>query len=60
MELIGTSHKRVVVRYAPANLHNKVWVYALGEYLAETEITEKQAMATKWQDANTTKQCVTG
>ena len=41
LELIGTSHKRVVVRYDPANLHNKVWVYALGEYLAEAEITEK-------------------
>ena len=42
LELIGTPHKRVVVRYDPANLHDKVWVYALtGEYLAEAEITEK-------------------
>ena len=30
------------MRYDPANLHDKVWVYALtGEYLAEAEITEK-------------------
>lgn len=42
LELIGSVHKRVVVRYDPANLHDKVWVYALtGEYLAEAQITEK-------------------
>ncbi|EHK89852.1 transposase domain-containing protein [Aggregatibacter actinomycetemcomitans] len=35
-ELIGTGHKRVVVRYDPNNLHDAVWVYSLtGEYLAE-------------------------
>ncbi|WP_370429623.1 transposase domain-containing protein [Actinobacillus pleuropneumoniae] len=42
LELIGSMHKRVVVRYDPANLHGQVWVYALtGEYLAEAQITEK-------------------
>ncbi|WP_412778986.1 transposase domain-containing protein [Canicola haemoglobinophilus] len=42
LELIGSMHKRVVVRYDPANLHDKVWVYALtGEYLGEAQITEK-------------------
>lgn len=42
VELIGSMHKRVVVRFDPANLHDKVWVYTLtGEYLAEAHITEK-------------------
>ncbi|MGQ0287149.1 transposase domain-containing protein [Pasteurellaceae bacterium 22721_9_1] len=35
-ELIGINHRKVVVRYDPNNLHDKVWVYSLeGEYLAE-------------------------
>lgn len=39
-ELIGTSHKKVVVRYDPNNLHDAVWVYSLdGSYLAEAHCT---------------------
>ena len=39
-ELIGTSHKKVVVRYDPNNLHDAVWVYSLdGNYLAEAHCT---------------------
>ena len=39
-ELIGTKHKKVVVRYDPNNLHNAVWVYSLdGSYLAEAHCT---------------------
>ncbi|WP_420906712.1 transposase domain-containing protein [[Haemophilus] ducreyi] len=39
-ELIGTSHSRVVVRFDPNNLHDKVWVYGLdGSYLAEASCT---------------------
>ena len=39
-ELIGTSHKKVVVRYDPNNLHDAVWVYSLdGIYLAEAHCT---------------------
>lgn len=39
-ELIGTSHKKVVVRYDPNNLHDAVWVYSLdGTYLAEAHCT---------------------
>lgn len=42
VELIGSQHKRIVVRFDPANLHDKVWVYSLtGEYLAEASISEK-------------------
>ena len=42
LELIGSMHKRVVVRYDPANLHDEVWVYALtGEYLTAAQISEK-------------------
>lgn len=42
VELIGSQHHKVVVRYDPADLHNKVWVYALtGEYLGEAQATEK-------------------
>ena len=39
-ELIGTKHKKVVVRYDPNNLHDAVWVYSLdGTYLAEAHCT---------------------
>ena len=39
-ELIGTNHKKVVVRYDPNNLHDAVWVYSLdGSYLAEAHCT---------------------
>lgn len=39
-ELIGTNHKKVVVRYDPNNLHDVVWVYSLdGTYLAEAHCT---------------------
>jgi len=39
-ELIGTKHKKVVVRYDPNNLHDAVWVYSLdGSYLAEAHCT---------------------
>lgn len=39
-ELIGTNHKKVVVRYDPNNLHDAVWVYSLdGNYLAEAHCT---------------------
>lgn len=39
-DLIGTAHKKVVVRYDPNNLHGNVWVYALdGSYLAEAHCT---------------------
>lgn len=39
-ELIGTNHKKVVVRYDPNNLHDAVWVYSLdGTYLAEAHCT---------------------
>lgn len=39
-ELIGTKHKKVVVRYDPNNLHDAVWVYSLdGIYLAEAHCT---------------------
>ncbi|HGO5817998.1 TPA: transposase domain-containing protein [Mannheimia haemolytica] len=42
LDLIGSQHHKVVVRYDPADLHNKVWVYTLtGEYLGEATATEK-------------------
>ncbi|MDH2927324.1 DDE endonuclease [Lonepinella koalarum] len=35
-DLIGTPHKKVVVKFDPADLHNKVWVYSLdGIFLSE-------------------------
>lgn len=42
LDLIGSAHKRIVARFDPADLHGKVWVYALtGEYLGEAVATEK-------------------
>ena len=42
--LIGTVHKRVVVRFDPADLHNTVWVYSRdGKFLAEAQCTQKVA-----------------
>lgn len=43
-DLIGTNHKRVVVRYDPNRLHDKVWVYSQeGVFLAEASCTRPAA-----------------
>ena len=47
-DLIGTAHRKVVVKFDPADLHNKVWVYSLeGMFLAEAECTAKVAFGDK-------------
>ena len=47
-DLIGTAHKKVVVKFDPQDLHNKVWVYSLdGVFLAEAECTAKVAFGDK-------------
>ena len=47
-DLIGTAHRKVVVKFDPADLHNKVWVYSLeGVFLAEAECTAKVAFGDK-------------
>lgn len=43
-DLIGSRHKKVVVKFDPADLHNTVWVYSLdGVFLAEAECTSAKA-----------------
>lgn len=47
-DLIGTAHRKVVVKFDPADLHSKVWVYSLeGVFLAEAECTAKVAFGDK-------------
>lgn len=47
-ELIGTHHKKVVVKFDPTKLHETVWVYTLdGLFLAEAICTEKAAFGDK-------------
>lgn len=44
-ELIATAHRKVVVKFDPQDLHNKVWVYGLdGVFLAEAKCTGEK----KW------------
>ncbi|MCW9710878.1 Mu transposase C-terminal domain-containing protein [Avibacterium sp. 21-586] len=46
--LIGSQHKKVVVKFDPSDLHNKVWVYSLeGMFLDEAICTEKVAFGDK-------------
>lgn len=48
VELIGSKHKKVVVKFDPKQLHNTVWVYSLdGRFLAEAVCTEKVAFGDK-------------
>ncbi|MGR6980843.1 transposase domain-containing protein [Testudinibacter sp. P27/CKL/0425] len=48
MELIGSAHKKVVVKFDPADLHSKVWVYSLeGIFLAEAVCTSAIAFGDK-------------
>lgn len=47
-DLIGSPHKKVVVKFDPNDLHSKVWVYSLEMiYLGEAECTEKVAFGDK-------------
>lgn len=47
-DLIASQHRKVVVKFDPADLHNKVWVYSLeGVFLAEAECTAKVAFGDK-------------
>lgn len=47
-ELIATAHRKVVVKFDPQDLHNKVWVYGLdGVFLAEAKCTEAVAFGDK-------------
>ncbi|MEX4489308.1 Mu transposase C-terminal domain-containing protein [Haemophilus influenzae] len=47
-ELIATAHRKVVVKFDPQDLHNKVWVYGLdGVFLAEAKCTEAVAFDDK-------------
>ncbi|QOF67311.1 Mu transposase C-terminal domain-containing protein [Actinobacillus sp. GY-402] len=49
-DLIGLSHKykKVVVKFDPKDLHNKVWVYSLdGVFLAEAQCTSAKAFGDK-------------
>lgn len=44
LPLIGSTHKRIVVRYDPSNLHGTVWAYSLdGRYLCEAQCTQAVA-----------------
>ncbi len=48
VDLIGTNHKKVVVKFDPQQLHETVWVYSLdGRFLAEAICTEKVAFGDK-------------
>lgn len=47
-ELIASSHRKVVVKFDPQDLHNRVWVYGLdGVFLAEAECFEAVAFGDK-------------
>lgn len=47
-ELIASSHRKVVVKFDPQDLHNRVWVYSLeGVFLAEAECLEAVAFGDK-------------
>ena len=47
-ELIATAHRKVVVKFDPQDLHNKVWVYGLdGVFLAEAKCTDAVAFGDK-------------
>ena len=47
-DLIASQHRKVVVKFDPADLHNKVWVYSLeGVFLAEAECTSAKAFGDK-------------
>lgn len=47
-DLIGSSHKKVIVKFDPQDLHNKVWVYSPEMiYLGEAECTDKVAFGDK-------------
>ncbi|PIE36486.1 MAG: DDE endonuclease, partial [Gammaproteobacteria bacterium] len=47
-DLIGTHHKKVVVKFDPNRLHETVWVYSLdGLFLAEAICTERVAFGDK-------------
>ncbi|THA21131.1 DDE endonuclease [Histophilus somni] len=48
LELIGSRYKKVVVKFDPQDLHNKVWVYSLdGIFLAEALCTKALAFGDK-------------
>lgn len=48
VDLIGSTHKKVVVKFDPERLHDTVWVYSLdGRFLAEAVCTEKVAFGDK-------------
>lgn len=47
-ELIGTSHKKVVIKFDPEQLHSNVFVYSLdGVFLSEAVCTEKAGFGDK-------------
>ena len=47
-DLIASQHRKVVVKFDPADLHNKVWVYSLeGVFLSEAECTSAKAFGDK-------------
>lgn len=47
-DLIGSPYKKVVVKFDPQDLHNKVWVYSTEMvYLGEAECTERVAFGDK-------------
>ncbi|MBE2896766.1 DDE endonuclease [Pasteurellaceae bacterium HPA106] len=47
-DLIGSLHKRVVVKFDPQDLHNTVWVYSLdGVFLGEAICQERVAFGDK-------------
>lgn len=48
VDLIGSNHKKVVVKFDPERLHDTVWVYSLdGRFLAEAVCTNKVAFGDK-------------
>lgn len=48
VDLIGSNHKKVVVKFDPEKLHDTVWVYSLdGRFLAEAVCTNKVAFGDK-------------
>lgn len=47
-ELIGSQYRKVVVKFDPQDLHNKVWVYSLeGLFLTEADILDAVAFGDK-------------
>ncbi|HDR1289531.1 transposase domain-containing protein [Pasteurella multocida] len=47
-DLIGSHHKKVIVKFDPQDLHSKVWVYSTEMiYLGEAECTERVAFGDK-------------